>query len=71
MAQLGLLEASVNSKSDILTTNSQVVNKLETKSVNKPSPKPILSRADRNKDPSKRISWADSAISSQSPSSNR
>ena len=75
MAQLGILEASVNSKSDIVSTKSQVVNKFEsnvsTKPVIKPSPKPILSRSDRNKDPSKRISWADSAISSQSPSSNR
>jgi len=37
----------------------------------KPIPKPILQSAERRaKDQNKRISWADSAISSQSPSSN-
>lgn len=73
MAQLGIFEALVNTK------GTEVENKEKSFGVRlgpnnnyekcPKFPKPILS-TNRNKDQSKRISWADSAISSQSPSSN-
>lgn len=75
MSQLGIFEALVNTK------GTEVANKEKSFGVKlgpnnsyercPKFPKPILSTVDRrNKDQSKRISWADSAISSQSPSSN-
>jgi len=71
MTQLGIFEALVNTK------GTEVENKEKSFGVRlgrnnnyEKLPKPILS-TNRNKDQSKRISWADSAISSQSPSSNR
>jgi len=62
---VNLNKIQIEPKTNLATTKIQVQKRNEN------LPKPILQSAEkRAKDQNKRISWADSAISSQSPSSN-
>merc|ERR1712037_420966 len=68
IVNLNKIQIEPKNPTNVATTKTPAQNKA---AIPKPIPKPILQSAERRaKDQNKRISWADSAISSQSPSSN-